>query len=326
MKKKVAILFGGKCAEHSISIMSAIEIDKILKSTNDYEIHYLGIGIDNAKIRQLDSIPLEETLSFVDNEPILTSKELEVLYDVDVVLPVLHGNYGEDGRLQGFLDILGVKYIGEGVLSSAICMDKDITKRILRDSGIKVVPWTTLYKDKEYNLEDLEYPVFVKPASQGSSIGITKVKRKKQLDLAIKEAFISCDKVLIEKNINGREIECAVFNDVITEVGEVVASHEFYDYEAKYFDDGKSLVKVPTDLEQNIVEKIRDIVKQIVEKIGIQSISRVDFFVTDENEIYLNEINTFPGFTKYSMYPKLVEQKGYTRSQLLDALIKKASR
>ncbi len=323
-KKKVAIMFGGKCAEHTISIMSAREVDAIV-DRNKYDVYYLGID-QSGKIREVDEIGDDEVLEFSDDEPLLPAQELELLNDMDVVLPILHGTYGEDGRIQGLLETIGVNYIGERILSSALCMDKDLLKKVLAYEGVLVADWDTLYKGDEYDMSDTQYPVFVKPARQGSSIGVTKVKRKKQFQLAIDEAFRSDDKILIEKNVNGREIECAVMGDFISGIGEIMASHEFYDYEAKYFDGGKSLVEVPADLDEETVEKIRSIVAKIVKIVGIKHMSRVDFFLTEEGDVYLNEINTMPGFTPISMYPVLLEEKGYSRSEIIDILIDKASR
>ncbi len=323
-KKKVAIMFGGKCAEHTISIMSAREVDGII-DREKYDVYYLGID-QSGRIRELEEIGEEEVLVFADDEPLLPLQELELLNEIDVVLPILHGTYGEDGRIQGLLETIGVDYIGERILSSALCMDKDLLKKVLDREGIKVAKWDTLYKGEEYDMSEVDYPVFVKPARQGSSIGVTKVKRKKQFQLAIDEAFRSDSKIIIEENINGREIECAVMGDFISGIGEIVSSHEFYDYEAKYFDGGKSLVEVPADLDEETVERIRDIVAKVVKIVGIKHMSRIDFFLTEEGDIYLNEINTMPGFTPISMYPMLLEEKGYSRSEIMDILIDKASR
>lgn len=316
----MVLLFGGKSAEHTVSIMGAKNIYNELK--DDFDIELVAIDI-NGKMREIEEIPSDEFIEFLDDEPNIPDVEIDILNEADIVFPLLHGSFGEDGRIQGLLEMMGVPFVGEKVFSSAIAIDKDFTKRVLQTGGIPVVPWKTVYQ-REYDPEGTMYPVFVKPARQGSSIGITKVKREKQFDLAIKEALNNDDKLIIEEYIRGRELECSILGERVSGVGEVIPSHEFYDYEAKYFDDGKSVVQIPAQISDQTKAEIQRLTKEIKRLLGIKAISRVDFFLDENETIYLNEVNTMPGFTQYSMYAGLWKNEGVSFKELLLELVRLA--
>jgi D-alanine-D-alanine ligase len=265
----------------------------------------------------------------------LTNKNKKVT--IDVVFPVLHGTFGEDGTLQGLLELAMVPYVGADVIGSSVGMDKDVAKRLLRETGIPVVSSITVNKSEwKANTQDIiqnavekfGLPLFVKPVCTGSSVGVKKVKEKEQLQKAINFAFQFDTRVMIEKGINCREIECAVLgneNPQASILGEIVPKHEFYSYEAKYIDpDGAALI-IPAPIDSNLAEKIRKAAVEGYKALACSGMARVDFFLDkNTNEFYLNEINTLPGFTSISMYPKLWEATGIKYSKLLDKLIELA--
>jgi D-alanine-D-alanine ligase len=307
-KIKLAVLYGGKSSEHEVSIISAQSVMEALDK-NKYEI-----------------IPL-----FV--EKIGEWPSAELLRKFDVVFPVTHGTFGEDGCLQGYLELVGVPYIGCGVLGSAVGMDKIVQKQILRSVGISVVDWVEVRRGEWTNREklikkiksELELPVFVKPVNNGSSVGISKVKDWGELEVAIEEAFKFDRKVLVERAVNkAREIECSVLgNDEprASVLGEIVPSNEFYDYNAKYLD-GKSGLIIPSLLLEAIAVELRQVAEKVFYILNCRGMSRVDFLMNGETgEWWLNEINTIPGFTSISMYPKLWEASGLKYSELLDELV-----
>ena len=321
---KVAILFGGKSPEHDVSIMSAQNVfeavDKTLFQVNLIYQNRQGIFFKVSNFKNLNGEKFD----------------LQNFKKYDVVFPVMHGPNSEDGKLQGFLETLGVKWVGCGVLSSALCMDKDIQKQIARFNGIKVTNWISIkryefetnenYYSKE--IEKLKFPVFVKPSNMGSSVGITKVKSKEDLSKAISEAFKYDEKIIIEKMVTGRELEVAVLgkdNELIISLpGEVVSlgSHEFYDYDAKYFDQNGSKTFIQAkNLNDSTIEETRELSKKIFKIFECIGLSRIDYFLTNKNQIILNEINTMPGFTNISMYPKLIENSGLSYKDLISKLI-----
>ncbi len=256
---------------------------------------------------------------------------------LDVIFPVLHGPYGEDGTIQGLLELADIPYVGAGVAASAVSMDKELMKTIFKQKSLPVLKWLTIkrkdwQKDKEEILSliqnTFEYPLFVKPTNLGSSVGITKVHRKEELEKAIDLASSYDRKILIEEGLEGaREIECSVLgNDEpqTSVVGEVKPAGEFYDYDSKYIDQATQLI-VPADLPENVSGKVRKIALCAFKAINAAGMARVDFFVTKkENKIYLNEINTIPGFTSVSMYPRLWEASGVSYPELIDRLIQMA--
>ncbi len=300
-KLKIAILFGGRSAEHEVSINSSKNvIDAINK--NKYEVISIKINYDG-------------------------SFDLNKLISCDVCFPVLHGPYGEDGSIQGLLKSLNIPFVGPSVLGSALSMDKDITKRLLRDAKIKIGKYLVFKKGEKIKFEkikkELGLPVFVKPANLGSSVGINKVEKESEFKKAIDEAFLYDTKIVIEKNIIGREIECAILgneNPKASKLGEIAPTKDFYSYDAKYINDSAKLV-VGVKLPKNIEKKIQSIAVQVFKTLECEGLSRVDFFLTKKGEIYVNEINTIPGFTNISMYPKLWEISGINREDLVDTLI-----
>jgi D-alanine-D-alanine ligase len=247
-----------------------------------------------------------------------------------VIFPVLHGPYGEDGTVQGLLKLANIPFVGAGVLGSAVGMDKDVMKRLLRDAKIPIAHFLTLYEYNrhQFTFEDLvkevALPFFVKPANLGSSVGISKVKNKEDFDAAIDTAFLYDRKILIEEFVPGREIVCSVLgndNPIASLPGEIVPNHEFYSYEAKYLDTEGANYKTPVELPQPLVEKIQQMAIDACRVLCCEGMARVDLFLKENGELIVNEINTIPGFTKISMYPKLWVASGLPYSELLDRLI-----
>ena len=261
---------------------------------------------------------------------------VESLGDVDVVLPILHGVHGEDGTMQGFLDILEIPYAGGGVLDSAICMDKHFMKVALQAAGIAVAPWLTVRAsrwaaeadDVRADVEALGYPVFVKPARAGSSVGVSKVHDETELDEAMRLALAEDDKVLIEVGMTGREIEVAVLEGRnggparVSLPGEIVlTTREFYDFEGKYLGGDGAEVVCPADLTDDEIERIRDVAARVFEAVDGRGLARVDVFLTPDGDIVVNEPNTMPGFTPISMYPKCWIASGLSYAELITELI-----
>ena len=328
MKKiKLGIIYGGLSTEHEVSINSAKSIiDNIDK--DKYEIYKIYIDKKGNWYKEDNKI---------DNV-------FDYLRNLDVIFPILHGLYGEDGTIEGLFELLGVPYVGCNVLSSSICMDKIYTKMILDKIGIdtakyiyvkkvkdKYIYINNTFDEKELSLEEisllvedsLSFPVFVKPSRSGSSIGINKAHNKEELIKYIKYASGFDSKILIEENIIGRELECAILGNDLVEaspIGEILPKGEFYSYNAKYIDDSETLI--PNDIDKIVYDKIRSIAVKAYKALDCRGLSRVDFFLEkDTNRIILNEINTMPGFTTISMYPKLWESIGISYKELLDKLI-----
>lgn len=328
MKKiKLGIIYGGLSTEHEVSINSAKSIiDNIDK--DKYEIYKIYIDKKGNWYKEDNKI---------DNV-------FEYLRNLDVIFPILHGLYGEDGTIEGLFELLGVPYVGCNVLSSSICMDKIYTKMILDKIGIdtakyiyvkkvkdKYIYINNTFEEKELSLEEisllvedsLSFPVFVKPSRSGSSIGINKAHNKEELIKYIKYASGFDSKILIEENIIGRELECAILGNDLVEaspIGEILPKGEFYSYNAKYIDDSETLI--PNDIDKIVCDKIRSVAVKAHKALDCRGLSRVDFFLEkDTNRIILNEINTMPGFTTISMYPKLWESIGISYKELLDKLI-----
>jgi len=251
-------------------------------------------------------------------------------HNIDLVFPLIHGSFGEDGRLQGLLEIMAIPYIGPGVAASAIAIDKDLTKRMLLNAQIAVTHYVTLHKNQttqpDYTLiwRELGGKVcFVKPARCGSSIGISKVTQCADLAAAIDEAFKFDTKVLVEQGIEGREIECAILQSqptIASVLGEVVPPDGFYSYDAKYIDDNAAQLIAPADLPKAASDKIRKMAVRVFETLGLEGMSRIDFFYTKNETIYVNEVNTIPGFTKISMYPRLLGLTQITYTELITSL------
>jgi D-alanine-D-alanine ligase len=264
-----------------------------------------------------------------------------VLGDVDVVFPVLHGPFGEDGTVQGLLELAGIRYVGSGVLASAVGMDKHYMKLVFAAHGLPVAPyvavsprdWSDRREDVLTRVKELRLPIFVKPARAGSSLGVTRVDDLADLNRAVEEAQMHDPKVLVEEGIEGREIECGVLGGRggaaprASVPGEIVVDHgarAFYDFEAKYIDDGPVRLETPADLLPAVVERVRDLAVRAFEAINAEGIARVDVFLTPDGEVVLNEINTMPGFTPISMYPRMWEASGLSYPDLIDELIQLA--
>jgi D-alanine-D-alanine ligase len=344
LKKSVAIVFGGQSSEHEVSLQSARNVINAIDRNNYYvtligidkqghwlrfdERDYLQNPNDPAHIklsesgRLLSLMPGTRGPQFVEVE---TGLEVP---RIDVVFPLIHGSYGEDGSLQGLLRLLDIAFVGPDVLGSAACMDKDVTKRLLRDAGISVAPFVVLHRGESVDFvsvsAQLGLPLFVKPASQGSSVGVSKVTDEAGYAAALKLAFDYDNKVLLEQGIVGREVECAVLGNHEPQVsvcGEVVANDEFYAYDTKYLNDGQARIAIPAELPEDLSDAVREVALQAYRVLGCAGLSRVDFFVTEAREIIINEVNTIPGFTSISMYPKLWQASGLSYPELIDRLI-----
>jgi D-alanine-D-alanine ligase len=341
-KLRVALLFGGKSAEHDASLMSAKNVYQALDKEK-YEVTLVGIT-DPALLLERDykavgtalaqqSIVKQDLFIPQKHELLIQHNEKESTQSIDVVLPILHGTYGEDGSIQGFCRMMGLPFVGPGVVGSAVGMDKDVMKRLLRDAGIKVSDFVVLtHVDKVPTFEAitarLGTVLFVKPANLGSSVGVSRVTNEEEYLLAIKEAFRYDTKILVEETVVGREIECAVLGNEYPEAslpGEVVTntqSHNFYSYEAKYIDQDGSVTMIPAqDLSDEKIQEIQAVAIKVFKTLCCEGLGRVDVFLTAEGEVVVNEINTIPGFTSISMYPKLWEASGVPYAQLLDKLI-----
>ena len=336
MKKiRVGVIFGGRSGEHEISLRSA---ESVLRSLdpNKYEVVPIGITHEGKWLSSrgesaMALLPPKEAIetTLAKGEPAALTAEPNSGGNVDVIFPVLHGTYGEDGTIQGLLDLANVPYVGAGVLGSAVGMDKDVMKRLLRQAGLPVGDFWTIKKNEiesfiEKRFEDLPYPVFVKPANLGSSVGITKVHGPEELRAALNAAAEYDRKIVIEKGIDAREIEVAVLgnDDPIASIpGEIIPSREFYDYEAKYVSEDSRLL-IPAPLSSDQVAEAQRLSIATFKSLEGSGLCRVDLFLERGTEkFYVNEINTLPGFTSISMYPKLWEASGIPYNELIDRLI-----
>ena len=345
-KIKLGVIFGGMSTEHEVSITSGTSVIKNLDKEK-YEIYPIYIDKDgnwfeySKKIQDIDIIEVGEEIK----EKTKIINPIEYIQECDVIFPVLHGLYGEDGTIQGMLELLNKPYVGCKVLSSSVSMDKVYAKFIFENSNIDQAKYVYIrsyndkyiYIDKKFNetivnLADISeivenklgYPVFVKPSNSGSSIGINKAKNKSELEKYIEEAAKYDRKILIEEEIKGREVECAILGneDVMASgVGEILSAEEFYTFDAKYKNNASRTV-IPADIDEKITRKIRETAIKAFKAVDGKGFARVDFFVENKtNYIKIIEINTIPGFTQISMYPKLWEQEGVTYGELLDKLI-----
>ena len=356
-KIRVGIVFGGRSGEHDVSLASANSIINSL-DTEKYEVVPIGItregrwllGTEPQKLIAVESQAVE---SSVEDEqttavtltgdpslrrliPLQSGEQLHNNGAIDVILPVLHGTYGEDGALQGLLEMANVPYVGAGVLGSALGMDKEKMKLLFRSVGLPIVDYL-VYRRNDWErapdtlMDEIEqrlgYPTFIKPANLGSSVGVNKAHDRGELEHAINVAAEYDRKIVIERGINCRELECAVLgNDepIASVVGEVIASSEFYDYNAKYLD-GKSQIIIPADIPQTAADAVRRQAIIAFTALDLNGLARVDFFLEKQTgEVFINEVNTMPGFTEISMYPKLWEASGLPYAQLLDRLIELA--
>jgi D-alanine-D-alanine ligase len=316
----VAVLAGGRSSEHDISVASARSVVDAL-DPGRYET--VVVEIDRSGRWELAPGAGELPETSIETLPVVArSAPAATLGQVDVVLPILHGPFGEDGTVQGLLELADVPYVGAGVAASALCMDKDLFKAVLRDRGIPVARNVTL-RDGDAPEHSFPYPVFVKPARLGSSVGISKVTDASELAAAVELARRHDDKVLIEEGIDGVEVECGVLGNrdpIASVVGEIVAHAEWYDYSAKYDEDGMELV-VPARISPDADERVRRLAVDSFVATECEGMARIDFFVRTDGEVIVNEINTIPGFTSTSVYAKLFEAAGIGYADLLDRLI-----
>lgn len=355
MKKNIVILYGGRSTEHEISCRSAAFVFKNL-NTDKYNV--FAIAIDKGGLWHWQDMSLlrDKVGDFV---PILGDKSAEEVSSKDfrdiasfinlrvagalegpfnprsvVVIPMIHGTNGEDGTMQGFLEMADIAYVGCDHYASSVGMDKCFSKRLAQSSGVEVVPWVETRKpffEKDAKkfmsevIQKLSLPVFIKPSKLGSSVGISKAETEKELEEACLNAFRYDDKILVEKSIEAREIECAAlggYDPEISLAGEVVAHADFYTYEAKYLDENQSTIEVPAQISKTQMEEIRELSLLVYKALGLYGMSRIDFFLEKSTgQFYFNEVNTIPGFTSISQYPLLWENSGVNSEELLDKLI-----
>lgn len=346
-KIRVGILLGGRSAEHEVSLQSAKNVIEAI-DRNKYEPVPIGITkkgewvvFDDSLFLQYESdpakiclLPPKTRVSLTpwksNNQLVSLSSTPISLSSLDVVFPILHGPFGEDGTIQGLLKLMNIPFVGASVLGSAVGMDKDVMKRLLRDGNIPITPFEVVYDHQKRKISYKELSkkfgktLFVKPANLGSSVGVSKASNEKEFTQAIQNAFLYDRKILIESFVKGREIECAILGNEdpkASALGEIIPQDDFYSYKAKYIDENGALLKVPAELSQKVVSKIQTVAIQAFQILGCEGMARVDFFLTDKNEIIVNEINTIPGFTKISMYPKLWEASGISYTSLINKLI-----
>lgn len=327
-KINVLLLFGGESSEHEVSIVSATNVYAALdKEKYDVKLCYIS---KEGVWRLVDSMESHEGPVLV---PLLGEGTFQVgdeMIEVDVLFPVLHGVHGEDGDVQGLARLLHIPCVGPGLIGAAVTMDKDVTKRLLRDAMIPVVDWVVWHRSVpvpsyEEMTARLGEILFVKPDNAGSSVGVSKVRNREEYEQALKLASEHDALVMIERAINAREIEVAVLGNgadlLVSTPGEVIPGEEFYSYEDKYSDESTSQVRIPAELPQETLDLIRQHAGAAYIATRGQGMARVDFFVDEQNNIYLNEINSIPGFTNISMYPKMLEYDGVRYPEIIDRLI-----
>jgi len=367
-RPRVLVLFGGVSGEHAISCVTA---GGVLRAIDRERYEVLAVGITpsgrwvevpddpehwqivDGRLPQVEDAPGRVLLPQAGDptvaavvEPagegaVVTGASLRELGPVDVVFPLLHGPYGEDGTLQGMLELAGVRYVGAGVLASAVSMDKQFMKLVLAGQGLPVGPYVVVRpgdwdRDRERieaQVAALGLPVFVKPARAGSSLGISRVDDLADLGAAVRAAQEHDPKVLVEAGIEGREIECAVLagrdgapprTSLPGEIRVLGGGHTFYDFEAKYLDEGSVELSCPADLPEHLVAEVQDLARRTFEAVGCEGLARVDVFVTPDERVVVNEINTMPGFTPVSMYPRMWERSGLSYPELVDELVRLA--
>jgi D-alanine-D-alanine ligase len=348
-KINVGILFGGKSVEHEVSLQSARNIIEAMDKEK-YNITLIGIskqgewflkelpGVLNGEsdLQQLLSADMDHKVTVASGNGggcFLPLTDRGSKRSVDVIFPVLHGTYGEDGTVQGLLKLAGIPFVGPGVLGSAVGMDKDVAKRLLRDAQIPVSKFVVYHRYERDKIEfnhiagQLGLPLFIKPANSGSSVGVAKVKNQEEFVAAVNKAFDYDRKILIEECITGREIECSVLGNekpLASAVGEIIAQDDFYSYDAKYLDEKGAILKIPANISADMVAKVQAVAVKTFRVLCCEGMARVDMFLTTDNRILVNEINTIPGFTKISMYPKLWEVSGLSYRDLIDKLLQLA--
>ena len=331
-KQQIILLYGGRSAERKVSVLSAesvmraIDYDKFFVKT--YFITQAG---DFIKTQEFSKKPAADE-KLMTNDTVIESQKIkpsDVYEEGAVVFPVLHGPMGEDGSIQGFLEVLKMPYVGCNILSSSVAMDKITTKRVLASAGIPQVPYVAVIEGENIDEKiaevetNLTYPVFTKPSNMGSSVGISKSENQDELRSALELAFKYDSRVLIEQGVNAREIEVGLLGNKGVKSslpGEVVKDVAFYDYEAKYIDN-KITMDIPAKLSEDVIATMRQYAEKAFHAIGGVGLARCDFFYTDKGEILLNELNTMPGFTQWSMYPLLWENMGISYTDLIEKLV-----
>lgn len=338
----MAVLFGGRSAKHDVSILSATNV---MRALNPAKYEAVPIFVTRRGQWLLSSFKNGELATPAHGTQVCfmpggNGQMMTVMADgtagqhqgVDIIFPVLHGLPGEDGSVQGLADVADLPLVGCGILGSATALDKDIAKRLFREAGLPAARSVTIYPGAVPSFVEienrLEVPVFVKPARQGSSIGISKVTARDNYEAALAEGFKHDRKLLVEEFISGREIECAVLEEpdgslFVSRSGEIVpaGSHGFYSYDAKYVDENGAILKVPADLPGEVESRMRDMAAKAFRALGCDGMARADFFVTPQMDILVNELNTIPGFTDISMYSKVMAASGVAYSEVIDRLV-----
>ncbi|TAN57376.1 D-alanine--D-alanine ligase [Patescibacteria group bacterium] len=346
-KIRVGIIFGGKSAEHEVSLQSA---KNVIEAIDKEKYEPVLIGVDkkgkwlladsskfllnsgNPKLIKLNNETSQSVALVPQSDGRIANLDThESDKSIDVVFPILHGPFGEDGTMQGLLKLANIPFVGADVLGSAVGMDKDVMKRLLREAGIPIAKFLVYKSDEtiDFNIvaKKLSLPLFVKPANLGSSVGISKAKNKNEFSRAVKLAFQYDAKIIIEENIKAREIECAVLgNDkpIASVPGEVIPKNDFYSYKSKYLDENGAVLEIPAKLSENTIKNIQKLAVKTFKVLCCEGMGRVDFFLKSNGQILVNEINTIPGFTSISMYPKLWEASGISYAALIDRLIQLA--
>jgi D-alanine-D-alanine ligase len=350
MKKiRVGVLFGGRSAEHEVSLQSAKNIIEAI-DRDKYDVILIGIDREGQWYLNESShfllnaddpahIAMNHgniTLAMIPgsaSEQIIPVERGKSIGELDVIFPVLHGPYGEDGTVQGLLRMADIPFVGADVLGSAVSMDKDVMKRLLHEAAIPQAKFIsfTYYDRESIHFDKVDsvtgIPCFVKPVNLGSSVGISKVHNQEEFEPALNKAFEFDDKIIIEQFIKGREIECSVLGNekpIASLPGEVIPSHEFYSYEAKYLDEKGARLKIPANLTEEMIKKVQNLAISTFKVLNCEGMARVDFFLNENDQLYVNELNSIPGFTKISMYPKLWEASGISYPELIDRLIQLA--
>lgn len=333
--QRVAVIFGGRSGEHEVSVRSARSVIAALDRSR-WEPVPIAIAKGGGWLTPAETrVSLEAgAAAFTGGHDLLhATAALEALAGCDIAFPLVHGTYGEDGTLQGFLEMAGVPYAGAGVAASAIGMDKALMKALFREAGIPVTPfcvlraWDVEAESSEaarFVEDQVGYPCFVKPANGGSSVGVSRVASREDLPAAFRCAFAYDDKLVVEAAVTGREVECSVLGNEWPEasiVGEVEPDRDFYDYESKYSDDSRTQLHIPARIPASVAGRVRELAVRMYQAMGCEGYARVDFFVTGDGEVIANEVNTIPGFTSISMYPKLWEATGLAYGDLLTRIL-----
>jgi D-alanine-D-alanine ligase len=343
-KKILGLIFGGRSAEHEVSIRSAKNVLAAIDQ-DKYDVLLVGISREGDWVHfsQEEFLERDDDLFknvLLERLVIPYSRNAQFFFKIghedrmaDIVFPVLHGPFGEDGTIQGLCKMYNVPFVGPDVLGSAVAMDKDVAKRLFRDAGLPIADFLVFCDQDQDTItfDDLAkkigIPFFIKPANLGSSVGISKVNNEKELKEAVDLAFSYDTKIIVEKYVKGKEIEYSVLGNeelVVSEPGEIIPQHEFYSYNAKYHDENGAKMTIPAKIPSDVTVRMQELAAKAFRVLECEGMARVDFFLTDDNEIYINEINTIPGFTSISMYPKLLEESGISYKELITRVIELA--